>query len=81
MATMKFYLFSMLNERKSKTKMKKIFNLQRLNQKRLLFFLLILLNNIHNNNDKIFNALVKTVGLGQTWVSIKDSIPKTDPDK
>ncbi|MEI2738140.1 MAG: L,D-transpeptidase [Chitinophagaceae bacterium] len=36
---------------------------------------------LHPDNAKIFNALVKTVGLGQTWVSIKDSIPKTDPDK
>jgi hypothetical protein len=30
---------------------------------------------LHPDNAKIFNALVKTVGLQQTWVSIKDSIP------
>lgn len=29
---------------------------------------------LHPDNAKIFNALVKTVGLDQTWVSIKDSI-------
>jgi lipoprotein-anchoring transpeptidase ErfK/SrfK len=30
---------------------------------------------LHPDNAKVFNALVKTVGLGQTWVSVKDSIP------
>ncbi|MBP6430714.1 MAG: L,D-transpeptidase [Ferruginibacter sp.] len=29
---------------------------------------------MHPDNAKVFNALVKTVGLNQTWVSIKDSI-------
>jgi lipoprotein-anchoring transpeptidase ErfK/SrfK len=29
---------------------------------------------LHPDNAKVFNALVKTVGLRQTWVSIKDSI-------
>lgn len=28
---------------------------------------------LHPDNAKVFNALVRTVGLGQTWVSIKDS--------
>lgn len=30
---------------------------------------------LHPDNAKIFNALVKTIGLKQTWVSVKDSIP------
>lgn len=30
---------------------------------------------LHPDNAKVFNALVKTVGLKQTWVSIKDSLP------
>lgn len=30
---------------------------------------------LHPENAKIFNALVKTIGLKQTWVSVKDSIP------
>lgn len=29
---------------------------------------------LHPDNAKVFNALVKTVGLQQTWVSIRDSI-------
>ncbi len=29
---------------------------------------------MHPDNAKVFNALVKTVGINQTWVSIKDSI-------
>ncbi len=29
---------------------------------------------LHPDNAKIFNALVKTVGLNNTWVSIKDSV-------
>lgn len=29
---------------------------------------------LHPDNAKIFNALVKTIGLRQTWVSIRDSI-------
>ncbi|HMU45932.1 MAG TPA: L,D-transpeptidase [Chitinophagaceae bacterium] len=30
---------------------------------------------LHPDNAKVFNALVKTVGLNQTWVTIHDSIP------
>lgn len=30
---------------------------------------------LHPDNAKVFNALVKTVGLSQTWVTIHDSIP------
>jgi len=30
---------------------------------------------LHPDNAKVFNALVKTVGLKQTWVSVKDSLP------
>ena len=30
---------------------------------------------LHPDNAKVFHALVKTVGLGQTWISIRDSIP------
>ncbi len=30
---------------------------------------------LHPDNAKVINALVKTVGLGQTWLTIKDSIP------
>jgi L,D-transpeptidase catalytic domain len=30
---------------------------------------------LHPDNAKVFNALVKTVGLRQTWVSVKDSLP------
>ena len=30
---------------------------------------------LHPDNAKIFHALVRTVGLGQTWVTIKDSLP------
>lgn len=30
---------------------------------------------LHPDNARLFNALVKTAGLQQTWVSIKDSIP------
>lgn len=30
---------------------------------------------LHPDNAKILNALVKSVGLNQTWVSIRDSIP------
>lgn len=30
---------------------------------------------LHPDNAKIFNALVKTIGLKHTWVSIKDSLP------
>lgn len=30
---------------------------------------------LHPDNAKVFHALVKTVGLGETWVSIKDSLP------
>lgn len=29
---------------------------------------------VHPDNAKIFNALVRTVGLSQTWVTIKDSL-------
>ncbi len=29
---------------------------------------------LHPDNAKVFNALVKTVGLANTWVSIKDSV-------
>ncbi len=31
---------------------------------------------LHPDNAKVFNAIVKSVGLNQTWVSIKDSLPK-----
>lgn len=30
---------------------------------------------LHPDNAKVFNALVKTVGLNNTWVAIRDSIP------
>ena len=30
---------------------------------------------LHPDNAKIFHALVRTVGLEQTWVTIKDSLP------
>ncbi|MCB9056348.1 MAG: L,D-transpeptidase [Chitinophagales bacterium] len=30
---------------------------------------------LHPDNAKVFHALVKTVGLAQTWVAIKDSLP------
>lgn len=30
---------------------------------------------LHPDNAKVFNALVKTVGLNNTWVKIKDSLP------
>ena len=30
---------------------------------------------LHPDNAKVFNALVKSVGIAQTWISIKDSIP------
>ena len=30
---------------------------------------------LHPDNAKVFYALVKTVGLNQTWVTIKDSLP------
>lgn len=30
---------------------------------------------LHPENAKVFNALVKTIGLKQTWVSIRDSLP------
>lgn len=30
---------------------------------------------LHPDNAKIFNALVKTIGLRQTWISVKDSLP------
>lgn len=30
---------------------------------------------LHPENAKVFNALVKTIGLANTWVSIKDSLP------
>lgn len=30
---------------------------------------------LHPDNAKIFNALVKTIGLKQTWVSVRDSLP------
>lgn len=30
---------------------------------------------LHPDNAKVFHALVKTVGLEQTWVTIKDSLP------
>ena len=30
---------------------------------------------LHPDNAKVFNALVKSVGIGQTWISVKDSIP------
>ena len=30
---------------------------------------------LHPDNAKVFNALVKTVGLQNTWVTIKDSLP------
>jgi len=30
---------------------------------------------LHPDNAKVFNALVKTIGLANTWVTIKDSIP------
>lgn len=30
---------------------------------------------LHPDNAKVFNALIKTVGLQQTWISVKDSIP------
>ena len=33
---------------------------------------------LHPDNAKIINALVKTVGLEQTWVTIKDSATTTD---
>lgn len=33
---------------------------------------------LHPDSAKIFNALVKTVGLKQTWVSIKDSVTVKD---
>jgi lipoprotein-anchoring transpeptidase ErfK/SrfK len=29
---------------------------------------------LHPDNAKVFNALVKTVGLANTWVSIRDSL-------
>ena len=29
---------------------------------------------LHPDNAKVFNALVKTVGLQETWISIKDSL-------
>lgn len=34
---------------------------------------------LHPDNAKIFNALVKTVGLNNTWVSIRDSIATGSP--
>lgn len=30
---------------------------------------------LHPDNAKVFNALVKSVGINQTWVTIKDSLP------
>lgn len=30
---------------------------------------------VHPDNAKVLNSLVKTVGLNQTWVTIKDSLP------
>lgn len=30
---------------------------------------------LHPDNAKVFNALVKTIGLKQTWVSVRDSLP------
>jgi len=30
---------------------------------------------LHPDNAKVFNALVKTIGLSRTWVSVKDSLP------
>lgn len=30
---------------------------------------------LHPDNAKVFNALVKSIGLKQTWVSVRDSIP------
>lgn len=30
---------------------------------------------LHPDNAKVFHALVKTVGLEQTWIAIKDSLP------
>ena len=30
---------------------------------------------LHPDNAKVFNALVKTIGLRQTWISVKDSLP------
>jgi len=30
---------------------------------------------LHPDNAKVFNALVKTIGLKQTWISVKDSLP------
>lgn len=34
---------------------------------------------LHPDNAKILNALVKSVGLKQTWISIRDSIPANLP--
>jgi len=34
---------------------------------------------LHPDNAKVFNALVKTVGLNNTWVSIKDSVVTSTP--
>lgn len=33
---------------------------------------------LHPDNGKLFNALVKTAGLRQTWISIRDSFPQRD---
>ena len=33
---------------------------------------------LHPDNAKVFNALVKTVGLNNTWVSIKDSVASNE---
>lgn len=34
---------------------------------------------LHPDDAKVLNALVKTVGLNETWVTIKDSIPAETP--
>ena len=34
---------------------------------------------LHPDNAKVFNALVKTIGLANTWVSVKDSLPDLQP--